>query len=87
MDGRDDYGRGGGRWHAAEARLREAPVYDFTGLRRPDFHDLSLILTARLAEPAECVWVRALDERTAQVLRALRLNHLFRLLPTSDTVN
>jgi hypothetical protein len=67
--------------------LKNAPhaghvVFDFTGLDQPDVGDLSLILTARLqSAPTDQVWVRSLPSHTARVLRALRLDHLFRLYP------
>ena len=57
-------------------------VFDFTDLNRPEFRDLSLILTARLqAEPGDRVWVRALPISTWRVLHALGLQHLFRPYP------
>ena len=57
-------------------------VFDFTGLDQPDVGDLALILTARLqSAPTDHVWVRSLPWQTARVLRALRLDHLFRLYP------
>jgi hypothetical protein len=57
-------------------------VFDFTGLDQPDLGDLSLILTARLqSAPSDYVWVRSLPWQTARVLRALRLDHLFRTYP------
>jgi hypothetical protein len=57
-------------------------VFDFTGLEQANVGDLSLILTARLqSAPTENVWVRSLPARTAQVLRILRLDHLFRQYP------
>jgi hypothetical protein len=57
-------------------------VFDFTGLEQPDAGDLSLILTARLqSAPSDHVWVRSLPWQTARILRALRLDHLFRLYP------
>jgi len=60
----------------------EHVVFDFTGLERPDVSDLAWILTARLrSAPTEHVWVRSLPRETAQVLRALRLDHLFRRYP------
>ena len=60
-------------------------VFDFTGLRKPDVSDLALILTARLLTPGdESVWVRAIHPKTALVLRALGLDHLFRSYPASD---
>jgi hypothetical protein len=64
-------------------------VFDFTGLEQANVGDLSLILTARLqSAPTENVWVRSLPARTAQVLRILRLDHLFRHYPEGkDLVN
>ena len=63
-------------------------VFDFTGLRKPDVADLALILTARLQTPLNAsVWVRAIDPRTARVLRALGLDHLFRVYPGSGEMN
>ena len=57
-------------------------VFDFTGLDQPDVGDLSLILTARLrSAPTDQVWVRSLPGQTARILRALRLDHLFRPYP------
>ena len=63
-------------------------VFDFTGLREPDVADLALILTARLQTPIDAsVWVRAIDPKTARVLRALGLDHLFRVYPGSEEMN
>lgn len=63
-------------------RSAEHVVFDFTGLEQPDVGDLSLILTARLqSRPGDHVWVRSLPWQTARILRALRLDHLFRLYP------
>lgn len=60
----------------------EHVVFDFTGLETPDVGDLSLILTARLqSAPTDHVWVRSLPRGTARILRALHLDHLFRLYP------
>jgi hypothetical protein len=60
-------------------------VFDFTGLEQANVGDLSLILTARLqSAPTDSVWVRSLPWRTAQVLRFLRLDHLFRHYPESE---
>ncbi|HET9949642.1 MAG TPA: hypothetical protein VFQ22_12015 [Longimicrobiales bacterium] len=73
----------------AEKRTPGHVVFDFTGLARPDVCDLSLILTARLhAPPTENVWVRSLPEETERVLKALRLDHLFRPYPSGpDELN
>ena len=63
-------------------------VCDFTGLRKPDVADLALILTARLKTPPDkSVWVRAIDPMTARVLRALGLDHLFRVYPGSGEMH
>ncbi len=73
-----------------EARAQESHVvFDFTGMEQANLADLSLILTARLlSAPTDSVWVRSLPSRTAQVLRILRLDHLFRQYPDSpDQVN
>lgn len=60
-------------------------VFDFTGLQQLDVGDLALILTARLGtSPAEKVWVRSIPSRTAEVLRILRLDHLFLTYPEDD---
>ena len=60
-------------------------VFDFTGLDRANVGDLSLILTARLqSDPTESVWVRSLPWHTAQVLKYLKLDHLFRHYPEGD---
>jgi hypothetical protein len=60
-------------------------VFDFTGLDQANVADLSLILTARLqSDPTESVWVRSLPWHTAQVLKYLRLDHLFRHYPEGD---
>ena len=88
---------GSGQPRAAEERLqtrqevpsaRDNVVFDFTGLRKPDVADLALILTARLKTPLhENVWVRAIDPMTARVLRALGLDHLFRVYPGSGEMH
>ena len=73
-----------------EQRSEETPeeshvVFDFTGLEQANVGDLSLILTARLQSgPADSVWVRSLPWRTAEVLRILRLDHLFRHYPEGE---
>ena len=88
---------GSGQPRAAEERLQipqEVPgasdnvVFDFSGLRKPDVADLALILTARLTTPLhQSVWVRAIDPGTARVLRALGLDHLFRVYPGSSVMH
>jgi len=63
-------------------------VFDFTGLCRPNVADLALILTARLQTPPdELVWIRAIDPRTARVLRGLGLDHLFRHYPGTPPIH
>ena len=53
-------------------------VFDFTDLHKPTVSDLALVLTARLqTPPSESVWARAIHPRTASILRALRLDHMF----------
>ena len=77
---------------AAEVRKEDARepeeshvVFDFTGLRQTRVGDLSLILTARLkTAPEDNVWVRSIPPRTALVLRALGLDHLFRMYPEDE---
>jgi hypothetical protein len=60
----------------------EHVVFDFTGLERPDVVDLAMILTARLqSAPTDQVWVRHLPWETARILRAMKLDHLFRRYP------
>ncbi len=66
---------------------RDNVVFDFTGLRTPDVADLALILTARLKNPHQSVWVRAIDPGTARVLRALGLDHLFRVYPGASVMH
>lgn len=66
------------REHRRQADL----VFDFSGLHSPDLTDLAMVLTARLsAGPGDRVWVRALPLRTWRLLRALGLDHLFRIYP------
>ena len=69
----------------AESPVERHVVFDFTGLEQANIGDLSLILTARLqSAPTESVWVRSLPWRTAQILKFLRLDHLFRHYPEGD---
>ena len=57
-------------------------VFDFTGLNKPAVSDLALVLTARLqTTPSESVWARKIHPRTAEILRALRLDHMFPRYP------
>ncbi|MEC9354602.1 MAG: hypothetical protein VX507_00065 [Gemmatimonadota bacterium] len=60
-------------------------VFDFTGLHTPAVSDLALVLTARLqTPPSESVWAREIHPRTAEILRALRLDHMFPCYPDPD---
>jgi anti-anti-sigma regulatory factor len=60
-------------------------VFDFTGLDHVDVEDLAMILTARLhSAPGDSVWVRSLPERTAEILRYLRLDHFFLRYPEDE---
>ena len=60
-------------------------VFDFTGLNKPAVSDLALVLTARLqTTPSESVWARKIHPRTAEILRALRLDHMFPRYPDPD---
>ena len=60
-------------------------VFDFTGLHTPAVSDLALVLTARLqTPPSESVWAREIHPRTAEILRALRLDHMFPRYPDPD---
>ncbi|MEC9015853.1 MAG: hypothetical protein VYD37_05155 [Gemmatimonadota bacterium] len=60
-------------------------VFDFTGLHTPAVSDLALVLTARLqTPPSESVWAREIHPRTAEILRALRLDHMFPRHPDPD---
>ena len=64
---------------------REHVVFDLSGTGNANIEDISLILTARLqSAPADHVWVHSIPSRTAQILRFLRLEHLFRLVPEND---
>ena len=57
-------------------------VFDFTGLEQANVGDLALILTARLRTgPDDHVWVRSIPRRTAELLKYLRLDHLFPVVP------
>ena len=57
-------------------------VFDFSGMRGLDLHDLAWVLTARLqAGPGGRVWVRQMPHETWTALRALALDHLFRVYP------
>ena len=70
---------------STEPASDEHVVFDFTGLQQVHVEDLSLILTARLqSAPSHTVWVRSLPWRTAQVLKILKLDHLFQAYPEAD---
>jgi len=63
-------------------------VFDFTGLHTPAVSDLALVLTARLQTPSsESVWAREIHPRTAEILRALRLDHMFPRYPDPDDLH
>ena len=63
-------------------------VFDFTGLNKPAVSDLALVLTARLqTPPSESVWARKIHPRTAEILRALRLDHMFPRYPDPDRLH
>ena len=67
------------------ADSEEHVVFDFTDLHRPAVSDLALVLTARLQKPPnESVWAREMRPRTAEILRALRLDHMFPHYPDPD---
>ena len=70
----------------AEERQEEGHVvFDFTGLQQANVAELALILTARLGTaPTDKVWVRSLPWRTAEVLRILKLDHLFHSYPEDE---
>ena len=70
----------------SEERMDEGHVvFDFTGLQQAKVGDLALILTARLGTaPTDKVWVRSLPWRTAEVLRILKLDHLFLAYPEDE---
>lgn len=75
---------------SVETQAEERPdeghvVFDFTGLRQANVGDLALILTARLGTaPSDTVWVRSLPWKTAEVLRILKLDHLFHTYPEDE---
>ena len=60
-------------------------VFDFTGLHTPAVSDLALVLTARLqTSPSKSVWAQEIHPRTAEILRALSLDHMFPRYPDPD---
>lgn len=60
-------------------------VFDFAGKKTPDLGGLTLLLTARMLADRNDrkVWVRALPDRTWQLLHAMGLDHMFELFPNS----
>lgn len=70
---------------AEEHRDEGHVVFDFTGLQQANVAELALILTARLGTaPTDKVWVRSIPWRTAEVLRILKLDHLFHSYPEDE---
>lgn len=70
------------------ADSEEHVVFDFTDLHKPAVSDLALVLTARLQKPPdESVWAREMHPRTAEILRALRLDHMFPHYPDPDNLH
>ena len=69
----------------AQESAKEHVVFDFSGTEYANVEDIALILTARLqSAPTDDVWVRSISGRTAQILKYLRLEHLFRRYPEGD---
>ena len=69
----------------ARENSNEHVVFDLSGTEKANIEDIALILTARLqTPPADHVWVHSIPSRTAQILRFLRLAHLFRLVPENE---
>ena len=63
----------------------EHVVFDLSGTEKANVEDIAMILTARLqSAPTDHVWVHSIPSRTAQILRYLRLEHLFRLVPEDE---
>ncbi|MGB0544088.1 MAG: hypothetical protein ACPGPI_10245 [Longimicrobiales bacterium] len=63
----------------------EHVVFDLSGTVKANVEDIALILTARLqSPPTDSVWVHSMPSRTAEILRYLRLQHLFRLVPETE---
>ena len=72
--------------HALEEEARKNTgnhvVFDLSGTAKANVEDIALILTARLqSAPTNQVWVHSIPSRTALILKSLRLEHLFRLVP------
>lgn len=72
--------------HALEEEARENTgnhvVFDLSGTEKANVEDIAMILTARLqSAPTNQVWVHSIPSRTALILKSLRLEHLFRLVP------
>ena len=82
---RNDKGKrlkvGLGNKEAGEHR-GEQVVFDLSGTVKANVEDIALLLTARLqSPPTDSVWVHSMPSRTAEILRHLRLQHLFSLVP------
>jgi len=57
-------------------------VFDLSGTEKANVEDIAMILTARLqSAPTNQVWMHSIPSRTAHILKSLRLEHLFRLVP------
>ena len=72
--------------HALDEEARENTgdhvVFDLSGTEKANVEDIAMILTARLqSAPTNQVWVHSIPSRTAHILKFLRLEHLFRLVP------
>lgn len=64
-------------------RLRDEVVFDFTGRRELGLADLAVVITARLqAGPQGRVWVKEIPFEVWNVLRSMRLDHLFLVVPS-----
>lgn len=69
----------------AREHKHEHVVFDLSGTEKANVEDIALILTARLqSAPTDSVWVHSMPHRTAQILKYLRLEHLFRHVPDND---
>ena len=69
----------------ARENSTEHVVFDLSGTEKANIEDIALILTARLqSAPTDSVWAHSIPSRTAQILRYLRLEHLFRLVPEGE---
>ena len=69
----------------ARENTSEHVVFDLSGTEKANVEDIAMILTARLqSAPTNHVWVHSIPSRTAQILKYLRLEHLFRLVPDNE---